>query len=198
VTAETIARALGGRRSGRRWVARCPAHEDRNPSLSLADGEGGKVLVHCFGGCEQERVIEALRRRGLWPERERRPERVLTLAERQRYAQARREAPALARRAAWWLWAWLAQLDTEKLAAVNGDSIDIDRLVWAAREAHALGSASADGVIAAYRRFEREHPAECQRLVAAGRGHDAACRQIVGTIIDHIRQAQEELSRAVA
>ena len=52
-------------------MARCPAHEDKNPSLSLRDGDG-KVLVHCFGGCPQDAVIAALKDLGLWPERERR------------------------------------------------------------------------------------------------------------------------------
>ena len=43
----------------------CPAHQDRNPSFSVKES-GGKVLVHCFSGCSQTRVIEALKRRGLW------------------------------------------------------------------------------------------------------------------------------------
>jgi hypothetical protein len=47
-------------------MARCPAHEDREPSLSIADGNNGKVLVRCHAGCEQHRVIATLRKRGLW------------------------------------------------------------------------------------------------------------------------------------
>ncbi len=43
----------------------CPAHSDRTPSFSVKES-GGKVLVHCFAGCSQTRVIEALKRRGLW------------------------------------------------------------------------------------------------------------------------------------
>ena len=31
MNAETIARALGGRRAGATWMARCPAHDDREP-----------------------------------------------------------------------------------------------------------------------------------------------------------------------
>src|SRR5262245_32731488 len=45
----------------------CPAHDDPGPSLHV-DFRDGKVLVRCFGGCAQERVIDALRERGLWPE----------------------------------------------------------------------------------------------------------------------------------
>ena len=68
MTAETIAEALGGRKAGSGWTARCPAHEDRTPSLSIRDAEDNKVLVRCHAGCDQERVITALRTRGLWAE----------------------------------------------------------------------------------------------------------------------------------
>jgi putative DNA primase/helicase len=66
IGAERIARALGGRRSGRGWIARCPAHSDHTPSLSIRNADDNKVLVRCFAGCDQERVIAALRARGLW------------------------------------------------------------------------------------------------------------------------------------
>jgi putative DNA primase/helicase len=68
MTAETIAKALGGRKAGGGWMARCPVHDDREPSLSIRDADDGKVLVRCHAGCGQERVIAALRSRGLWEE----------------------------------------------------------------------------------------------------------------------------------
>jgi putative DNA primase/helicase len=68
MTAEIIAKALGGRKAGGGWVARCPAHDDRVPSLSISDAGDGKVLVRCHAGCDQGRVIAALRSRGLWEE----------------------------------------------------------------------------------------------------------------------------------
>jgi putative DNA primase/helicase len=68
MTAETIAKALGGRKAGGGWTARCPAHDDRTPSLSIGDADDNKVLVRCHAGCDQERVITALRTRGLWAE----------------------------------------------------------------------------------------------------------------------------------
>jgi hypothetical protein len=68
--AETIARALGGRRSGRGWIARCPSHEDGSPSLSIIDGDSA-VIVKCFAGCSSASVIDALRSRGLWEGRTR-------------------------------------------------------------------------------------------------------------------------------
>jgi hypothetical protein len=66
MTAETIATALGGRKAGGGWTARCPAHDDHTPSLSIRDAGDGKVLVRCHAGCGQEQVISILRSRGLW------------------------------------------------------------------------------------------------------------------------------------
>lgn len=48
------------RQSGRGWSARCPAHEDRNPSLSVTVGEDGRVLLLCHAGCPFETVLAAL------------------------------------------------------------------------------------------------------------------------------------------
>jgi putative DNA primase/helicase len=70
--AEAIAEALNSRRSGKGWMARCPAHPDITPSLSINETPTRKVLVKCFAGCSQAEVIAALRRRGLWPGRNRR------------------------------------------------------------------------------------------------------------------------------
>lgn len=67
--AERTAAALRGRKVGSGWMARCPAHDDRTPSLSIRDGADGKVLVRCHAGCDQERVIVTLRARGLWMEK---------------------------------------------------------------------------------------------------------------------------------
>ncbi|MCB2080988.1 MAG: toprim domain-containing protein [Novosphingobium sp.] len=66
MTAETIAKALGGHRAGATWMARCPAHDDSRPSLSISMGKNSKVLVHCHAGCDQRDVIAALSERGLW------------------------------------------------------------------------------------------------------------------------------------
>lgn len=48
-----------------RWLACCPAHDDKNPSLSITQTHD-KVLVHCFAGCEQRDVLQALAELGLW------------------------------------------------------------------------------------------------------------------------------------
>src|SRR5215831_15490471 len=72
VTAETIAKALDGRKAGGCWMARCPAHDDRKPSLSITDSQDGKVLVRCHAGCDQDDLIAALRMRGMWGTADRR------------------------------------------------------------------------------------------------------------------------------
>jgi phage/plasmid primase-like uncharacterized protein len=66
MSAETIAKALGGHRAGASWMARCPAHDDSSPSLAISAGKHGKVLVRCHAGCNQRDVIAALFERGLW------------------------------------------------------------------------------------------------------------------------------------
>jgi len=66
--AETLVNALDGRKTGGGWMARCPAHHDRDPSLSIREAEDGKILIYCHAGCDQEHVIAALRSRGLWPD----------------------------------------------------------------------------------------------------------------------------------
>ena len=66
MTAESIAKALGGHRAGATWMARWPAHEDCKPSLSINSGKDGKVLVRCHAGCDQCDVIAILRQHGLW------------------------------------------------------------------------------------------------------------------------------------
>lgn len=64
--AEDIAKIFGGfRRSGRGWMVRCPVHDDRTPSLSLADGENGRLLVKCFAGCDPRAILAEIRRKGI-------------------------------------------------------------------------------------------------------------------------------------
>jgi hypothetical protein len=55
-----LSRLQGVRDNRSGWQARCPAHEDHNPSLSIRE-ENGKILLHCFGGCSIEAVCAALK-----------------------------------------------------------------------------------------------------------------------------------------
>jgi hypothetical protein len=49
------------RRVGRGWVARCPSHEDRSPSLAIDVGADGEtLLIHCFAGCVTADVLAAV------------------------------------------------------------------------------------------------------------------------------------------
>ena len=43
-----------------KYVAKCPAHDDRSPSLSIKDGDDRRVLLHCFAGCETDDVFTAV------------------------------------------------------------------------------------------------------------------------------------------
>jgi hypothetical protein len=43
------------------WIARCPAHEDRSPSLSISEGRDGRILLHCFAGCGVEQICAVLK-----------------------------------------------------------------------------------------------------------------------------------------
>lgn len=45
--------------SGKAYKARCPAHDDNNPSLSIGQGDG-KVVLNCHAGCSVESVVRAL------------------------------------------------------------------------------------------------------------------------------------------
>ena len=53
-------RLSGVRENGEQWVALCPAHEDRHPSLSIRRGNDGRCLVNCFAGCAAEDVVAAI------------------------------------------------------------------------------------------------------------------------------------------
>ena len=55
-----LARLKGVRKSLHGWVACCPAHSDREPSLSIGLGDEGQVLLTCFAGCSLEQIVEAM------------------------------------------------------------------------------------------------------------------------------------------
>jgi predicted P-loop ATPase len=58
---ELLGKLEGTKPSGeRKAVARCPAHDDRNASLSISRGKNGGVVLHCHAGCTTEAVVESL------------------------------------------------------------------------------------------------------------------------------------------
>jgi hypothetical protein len=71
-TARQVFDILGGRRINRdSLICHCPcglhAHGDRNPSLSVRDGDRGRLLLHCFAGGNYDDVVAGLRAKGLRP-----------------------------------------------------------------------------------------------------------------------------------
>ncbi len=62
-TARRICESRGGKWSGTKGMACCPAHDDRTPSLGVSLGRQA-ILFHCFAGCDQQSVLSALAREG--------------------------------------------------------------------------------------------------------------------------------------
>lgn len=62
MSAEAVLQRLDGvKATGHgKHVAKCPAHDDRSPSLAIRECDDGRVLLHCFAGCECEDVLSAL------------------------------------------------------------------------------------------------------------------------------------------
>lgn len=63
MSADLLLEKLDGvRRTGAgRWMARCPAHQDKRPSLSVRELDDGRVLVHCFShGCTAHEIVSAV------------------------------------------------------------------------------------------------------------------------------------------
>lgn len=77
MNAAEIANRLGGKKVGGGYLCKCPAHNDRTPSLRIADGAQGTLLVRCYTGCSPADVLRELASRALLGER-----RELTDAER--------------------------------------------------------------------------------------------------------------------
>ena len=57
---EILSRLHGVHGSGKQYTARCPAHDDHNASLSIGQGDDGKILLHCHAGCDVEKILSAL------------------------------------------------------------------------------------------------------------------------------------------
>lgn len=56
-----VSRLNKARRTGRdSWVACCPAHDDKNPSMTIREVEPDKILLHCFAGCSVEEIAGAV------------------------------------------------------------------------------------------------------------------------------------------
>lgn len=64
MTTEDFVGLLDGvTRNGAGWTARCPAHDDHNPSLSVSVGADGRTLIKCHAGCASEDICNAVGRK---------------------------------------------------------------------------------------------------------------------------------------
>lgn len=65
-----LSRLEGVKQNGTGWTARCPAHDDKRPSLSVGVGDDGHVLVRCHAGCTTQSIVSeiGLNMRDLMPE----------------------------------------------------------------------------------------------------------------------------------
>ena len=59
-TAEILLRLEHVKKTADGWMARCPGHPDKTPSLCIKAGDGGRTLFHCQAGCQTETVCTAL------------------------------------------------------------------------------------------------------------------------------------------
>ncbi|NQT73577.1 MAG: hypothetical protein HQ553_12545 [Chloroflexi bacterium] len=57
-TTQVLNKIKGIKQNGAGWKGRCPAHEDKNPSLSITEGEKG-VVLKCHAGCDSEAIVAA-------------------------------------------------------------------------------------------------------------------------------------------
>lgn len=68
-TTEIVDRMPSWRRAGAgKWMCKCPAHEDKTASLSIAQTDDGRTLINCFAGCSPEQIMAAigLKMEDLW------------------------------------------------------------------------------------------------------------------------------------
>lgn len=114
------------RRSGRGWIAQCPAHEDRIASLSIASGDDGRALLHCFAGCGAGDVVAAMGL-SLADLFERRPTANMSPSQRAELRQRRRES-------GWSAALRVLAMEAHIVAIAAGD---ITRAGWMGAEDHA-------------------------------------------------------------
>lgn len=57
---EIVSRLSKPKKNGNGYTALCPAHDDKSPSLSIAEGDDGKILLKCFVGCSTETIVRVI------------------------------------------------------------------------------------------------------------------------------------------
>lgn len=104
-----------------KWMARCPAHDDKSPSLSITERSDGRVLIHCHAGCGANDILDSvgLDYSALFPEQD---NHYMPLAK--GWQQMRREGPSVPA-----IMVEIAQEPTTKLS--GGDREAMKRLLLA-------------------------------------------------------------------
>ena len=41
------------------YSCRCPAHADKSNSLGIKEGDGNRILLNCFAGCDVKSILES-------------------------------------------------------------------------------------------------------------------------------------------
>jgi hypothetical protein len=168
-------------------MGQCPAHEDRNPSLSITE-KNGKVLIHCFAGCGPADVIAALRVRGLWPEDE---QNSWTPADRARWARERRELERQLPAARHWRGVAL-ELVEERLTILKAAAFDptadaelkeavLNDAIFSTETAlRRLARLDSGDLVAEYQSWHRQYPELTAAMVRRGEIRErAACRGLL-------------------
>ena len=62
MSASTLLEKLEGVRSTgpSKWIARCPSHADKSPSLAIRECDDGTTLIHCFAECAPLEILQAV------------------------------------------------------------------------------------------------------------------------------------------
>ncbi len=194
---EAIVHALKARRCGKGFMARCPTHDDRSPSLSIRESEG-RVLIHCHAGCSQQKVIGALQAHGLWPEREPRP--WLPAPEYRAMVRRRRGAERLA---LLWRAGALAELERRKAEGLARSHQPGGGWTWwsdfiqAARRLYTLQSLPPTFLVERFTAELRASPDETLRLIRAAREDEQHARSLAAVMVAMLAAAERrEASRA--
>ena len=103
MTAKDFATLVNAQSTGPgKWMARCPAHPDRSPSLSIREGREERCLIKCFAGCSTDAILAALKltRRDLFSGPPPSPHQLAEMRAEQEHREAERKRVAAERREA--------------------------------------------------------------------------------------------------
>lgn len=180
VQTHELAENLGLKKTGRGWRGECPVHGGSSFTLNEING---RPVWKCWTGCTQSDVLIELRRRGLWPEYQRRE---WTAKQKRDYAKARLEAARVARLASVWISQRLFELEVQKHAAIyaHGGHWDIESLAGAAAEHYRLSCLTPLEIVAEWQSFPIP---QRTRIENNGFAWRSLCAAIVRRCLNEVR-----------